>query len=325
MVPALLMVLGGCGDGASSSDTRGNSAGSSGAASGGMGMGGGGASATAGTSSAGVGSGGSAMGRSCSGAVGPAAAVFTEAVGVRLGGVGLTGDELEVYYVQRLGDAPPGVVRRKRASKDAPFGGVETLPELADACRPDQHVNQDVTDDGLALYVTCTDMVDIGLPEGVSTLRVARRPDRASAFTLQTEPAGGVLASAGISADELTAYTDGEIYNTAPRMFTRATKAESFGGEAQPIPGIDVPFNSPDISNDGLVLFGAARAASGNGNAIFRALRDDASGAFAVPLELDLQLPAGTIGAPNITPSCTLYVVLAPLDGGNSVYAAALE
>jgi hypothetical protein len=168
--------------------------------------------------------------------------------------------------------------------------------------------------------------VDIGLPEGVSTLRVASRPDRASAFTLQAEPAGGVFASAGISADELTAYTDGEIYNTAPRMFTRTSKAESFGSEPQPIPGIDVPFNSPDISNDGLVLFGAARGVSGNGSTIFRALRNDAGGSFAAPLELNLQLlPIGSIGAPNITPSCTLYMVSAPLGGGQAMYAAALE
>src|SRR6185503_15023561 len=121
-------------------------------------------------------------------------------------------------------------------SRTEPFGPVEPLLELADVCGANPYVNPDVTDDGLTLYVTCTQDVELGLSEGVSPLRVAHRPDRNSAFTLETEPVGGVFASAGISADELTAYTDGEIFDTAPRMFTRASKTESFG-EAQAVPG----------------------------------------------------------------------------------------
>ncbi len=325
MTTALLATLGGCGsEDAPSSDTRGSSAGSSGAAAGGMG--GGGASAMAGSSSAGATAGAGAVGGgSCSGTFGKAYAVFAEDQGFRMNGISLTADELELYYSRTYSGMPtPSVVRRKRASKTEPFAAPEYLQELTSACRADQHVNQDVTDDGLTLYITCTDMVEIGLPEGVSTLRVAHRPDRNSAFTLQAEPAGGVFASAGISGDELTAYTDGEIYDTAPRMFTRASKTESFG-EAEPVPGIDVPFNSPEISNDGLALFGSASPLAGSGHAIFRALRAEPNAPFQAPAQLDLQLVALTMGSPNITPSCTLYLIVAGPGASYIVYAAALQ
>ena len=82
--------------------------------------------------------------------------------------------------------------------------------------------NPDISEDGLTLYVTCTREMPAGMSEGVSLLRVARRPDRSSDFTLEAEPAGGVFGAAGISADELTAYTDGEFFGTAPQLFTRA-------------------------------------------------------------------------------------------------------
>jgi hypothetical protein len=314
---ALLVALGGCGDdGEPSSDTRGAA--------------GGGASATAGTNGAGATAGtGAVGGGGSSGVSGRAYPIFFEESGIQMNGISLTGDELELYYSRNYAGSPiSSVVRRRRATKTEAFSVPEYPQELADVCEPGERINPDVTEDGLALYVTCTQAVEIGTSEGVSTLRVARRTDRSSAFVLEPEPIGGVFASAGISADELTAYTDGEIFNTAPSLFTRASKTESFG-EPQPVPGITEPLNSLDISHDGLALFGSATSAGAHGNVIFRVLRNEPSGPFGAPEQLDFELEqlvgAPAIGAPNITPGGTLYLIVAVPFSSYMVYAAALE
>lgn len=242
-----------------------------------------------------------------------------------INGISLTADELEVYYARGStdGTTTSQVVRRTRAAKNQVFGPAETLTELAGVCGELPYVNPDISEDGLSLYVTCTAKVDFGMSEGVSPLRVARRAARSAAFTLDAQPIGGVFASAGISADELTAYTDGEIFETAPQMFTRATKTETFTGP-QPVPGITTALRSLDISSDGLVLFGAA--STGDATAIHRAVRASTSAAFGAPQPLELQLmDAGMnpgLGAPNVTASCTLYLVVAMRSAGYAMFAA---
>jgi hypothetical protein len=202
------------------------------------------------------------------------------------------------------------------------FGAVEALPELAGVCAANQRVNPDITDDGLTLYVTCTQDVASGTSEGMSPLRVARRADRGAAFTLAADPIGSVFASASISADELTAYSDGEIFNTAPQMFTRAATTANFGS-AQPVPGVAAPLRSPDISNDGLVLFGSATAPGATGSAIHRAVRASKDAPFAALEALDLQLPAMSgVGAPTITPSCSLYAIVVLQNVGHTLHRA---
>ena len=317
---ALLATLSGCGEESdAASDSRGSeqeAAAGSGAASAGMGAGGSAGSAPAAGSSTG----------SCSGTFGRALPVMIEDSGYSMTGISLTGDELELFYARSQAGAPPSVVRRTRTDKDAFFGTLYDLPELAMVCEPEQLVNPDVSEDGLTLYVTCTQIADTGMSEGVSTLRVARRPDRTMPFSLEAEPIGGVFASAGLSSDELTAYTDGEIFDTAPQMFRRASKTESFG-EAEPVPGIDTALNSLDISSDGLSLFGSANPVSGtdNANAIFRALRSDPQGNFSAPAQLDLQVFHPGVGAPNITPSCTLYLIVVQPLTGYMIHAAGLQ
>jgi hypothetical protein len=276
-------------------------------------------SATAGTSPVGSGP--------CIG-TGQALPVLLEEATYSMNGISLTGDELELYYARGTNEGvalAQTVVRRTRASKTEMFGDVELLPELATVCEANQHVNPDVTDDGLALYVTCTPNVEIGMSEGVSPLRVARRPDRSSPFTLAAEPAGGVFASASISSDELQAYSNGEIFSTAPQLFTRLGKMDTFGA-AQPVPGISAPLNSPDISSDGLLLFGTGTLAGGGSNAIQRAVRTNEDAAFGALEPLELQLPAmAGFGAPTITPSCTLYVIVVLPSVGYTLHAALLQ
>jgi hypothetical protein len=331
-----LLLVSGCGDpdnggsapGASGAGSNsGGTTGVGGTAVGGAAVGGAaaGGTAVAGSSNAGSAAGGtSAVSGSCGGPFGQALPVMVEDQGFQMNGISLTADELELYYSRGTNDGVlvQTIVRRKRSSKTEMFGAVEALPELAGVCAANQRVNPDITDDGLTLYVTCTQDVAVGLSEGMSPLRIAHRPDRSAPFTLAAEPIGNVFASASVGADELTAYSDGEIFDSPPQMFTRAAKTAAFGA-AQPVPGVAVPLRSPDISSDGLVLFGSATAPAANGSAIHRAVRASKDAPFGALEALDLQI-AGTfgIGAPTITPSCSLYAIVVLANVGHTLHLA---
>ncbi|HYJ08049.1 MAG TPA: hypothetical protein VEX18_03550 [Polyangiaceae bacterium] len=326
------MALAGCGsDDAPPKQAGGGSGGSSAGSSqggapvtGGVNAGGmtGGSTATAGS-----GTGGSSLAGSgsCHGPYGQPLLVLAEEPDALINGISLTADERELYY-SREKNAMQEVVRRTRASAGDMFGAVEPLPALAGVCGDLPNVNPDISEDGLTLYVTCTAEMPPGMSEGVSPLRVARRADRSSDFTLEAEPIGNVFASAGISADELTAYTDGEFFGTAPQMFTRATKAEAFSGPME-VPEIrNTGLRSLDISSDGLSLFGAVMI--DEVTRIARAHRETEGAAFSepVPLDLPLDLPmmpvALGVGAPNVTAGCLLYMIVRLMDGQYTVYRA---
>lgn len=292
----------------------------------------GGTSGSGGANAGGVATGGvatggaSAVAKSCTGPFATPQLVFTEATPFAVNGVSVTGDELEIYYSQRARAAPYTelVVRRARAGLDAAFGAEEPLPALANVCDTGQRVNPDIAEDGLTLYVTCTVDVPTGQDEGFSPLKVAHRPDRQSAFTLDAQSAGGVFSSASLSPNELTAYTSGRFYNTPPQLFTRGSKSEQFGPN-EPVPGFVTALNSPDIASDGLTIFGSVRPGVGAPQLV-RATRTSPGGAFEAPVPLELGL-LGTVGAPNITPACALYFVFIA-DGGvhdNDVYVARMK
>jgi hypothetical protein len=325
----LLVALAGCGggtDGASPA-SGGAAAGASGAATAGVSAGGAGGSSTAGASSGGAAGTSPNANGACTAPFGPTAPVVVEEDPlVSINGVSVTADELELYYSRRQApDSPHVVVRRTRASKSETFGPVEYLPMLDGSCGENPRVNPDISEDGLTLYITCTKQVDdTGVSEGMSPLRVARRASRSAAFALDAEPIGSVFASAGLSADELTAYTDGEVFDTAPQMFERASKTETFMGP-RPVPGLSTPFRSPDVSSNRLVLFGAATDPVDARLHVYRATRASVDAPFGAPerLELGLHQTANVaVGAPNITPSCSLYMIAVIPAIGSTVQVA---
>lgn len=316
----------GCGDdGAAPAKGAGGASGSAGAASGGTISGGTGGVAAAG-SSAGGSAGSTALGSgSCLGQFGVAAPVVNEPMPVRINGVTVTADELEMYYARHeaVDTVLPTIVRRTRASRSEAFGAVEVVAGLEGVCAEGMpRVNPDISEDGLTLYVTCTVDVPSGQDEGRSLLRVARRPDRASAFALEAAEIGQVYAAAGISADELTAYTDGPAFDTEPVSFKRTAKTGDFSQSVVDL-GITTSFRSPDISADDLSLFGAANTGVESTIGIYRATRASKDMLFGAPQLLELGVPHPGIGAPNITPSCNLYFVVIVPAQGQAVYLAA--
>jgi hypothetical protein len=305
----------------------GGSAGSAGAPTSGVaGASSGGAGALAGSGPTG---GAAVASGACGGPYGAAAPFLQEdAPTFVISGISLTADELEIFYARNEAAdpvTPPVVVRRSRANKDAMFGAIEPLTMLGGVCGTKLKVNPDISEDGLTLYVTCTDRVeDPSLSPGKSVLRVARRADRTSPFVLASEPVGDVYASAGLSADQLTAYTDGEFYDTPPRMFVRQSEHENFAGAGQTIPGITTPLRSPDISASGLQLFGAAVALGATVSSIHRFSRPSSDTPFGAPelLELGLPDPPPSVGGANVTPSCALYLIGAASNTPYTVYRA---
>lgn len=326
----LFAALSACGgeeaSGASGSGGSAETAGSAGTATSGVaGASAGGAGALAGsgpTGGAAVGSG------ACGGPYEAAIPVLQEdALGFVISGISLTADELEIFYARNEAAdlvTPPVVVRRTRTNKYAMFDAMEPLTMLAGVCGTKLRVNPDISEDGLTLYVTCTDRVeDPSLSPGKSPLRVARRADRTSPFVLASDPVGDVYASAGLSADQLTAYTDGEIPDEPPRMFVRQSEHENFGA-GQAIPGITTPLRSPDISASGLQLFGAAVAPGAKVSSIYRFSRPSSDMPFGAPelFGLGLAEPLPSVGAANITPSCALYLVGSASNAPYTVYRA---
>jgi len=262
--------------------------------------------------------------KTCTGSFTAPELVLAEDPAFSVNGLSVTGDQLELYYSRHMrgsANAVETVVRRTRTSRAADFGPVEALPELNDVCQGARGANSDVTDDGLTLYVRCDVDVPAGQAEGVSPLRVAHRADRESAFSLEAQPVGSVFGSASVGADELTAYSNGDVSNTPPQMFARASKSEPFGGNAT-VPGFTMGFNSPDISNDGLAIFGSAQLEAGTPQTVLRATRRSTDLPFDAPAKLELGL-GGATGSPTITPGCDLYfVALNQNVPGSTVYVA---
>jgi hypothetical protein len=269
---------------------------------------GGGASAVGGAANAGGGS--TTLAKPCEQGFGPAYPLLHEMDSI-IHGPSITADGLELYYaVAPMMQEGQTLVRRRRSSTSELFGAVEQLPELAGACGDAEYRNPDIAENGLTLYVTCTARVEIGLPE-TTVLRVARRASREQAFTLEPEPGGPVFAAAAVSADELMAVSNGEIWDTEPRQFRRASRNEPFG-TAEPIPGITEPLNSPDLSTDALVLVGSTRRVGFN-QQISWSRRASADADFSQPAPLELsyarELEVTTLGAPNLGADCALYFV----------------
>jgi hypothetical protein len=267
-------------------------------------VGGSAAMAEAGSLSAG---GGAAPARGCTGGYDPPQLLFDEAPLFYLGSPSVTADELQIFYSQGV-SANPGVeqtvVFRTRESQTEPFGPTQLLPELAEVCPPSHEYRYpDISEDGLTLYVTCS---AVRASSGPSILRVSRRQAASGSFVLDPEPLGFVLPAAGLSADELTAYTSGEMGAAQPHLFARPSKNESFG-PAQPVPGFATPLHSPDISADGLTLFGSLRVEGTPDTTLRRASRTSIAQDFGPPEELDFGMPMPKTGGPNVAPNCNLY------------------
>jgi len=143
-----------------------------------------------------------------------------------------------------------------------------------------------------------------GLPE---PLRIARRSAVGGTFVIDPQSYGMVGPSAAIGMDELELFSsDRTSANSAPpHRYTRSSLSAAFGNPAS-IPGLElVSLIAPELSPDGLSMFGAISLSL----VVVERSRPDA--AFAAPTVL---LPGNgmtiIVGAPEIAQNCrSLYYV----------------
>jgi hypothetical protein len=220
----------------------------------------------------------------------------------------VTGDELEAFFNSE------GVVSsHRRGSTNVLFPDATPVAELSGVCGALIIGGMDVTLDGLRLYIACSD--DAG--GYVGPLRLATRPDRQSPFELSAEPLGTVGNSISISEDELTLYAV-----TAPGamgyalVYERASLDAPFG-PAELVMGLGGSFRYPEISADGLNLFGVADLDS---ERLVVASRATPSGPFSAPTSTGLPAPVGAARqfGPSVAQGCHLWYLNAAAGAGTS-------
>ena len=229
------------------------------AGAGGAGAAGAGAAGT-GQGAAGAGAAGAGTDGTCTKTFGTPELLIGDTPGVLRQSLAVTGDDLELYYEERRAGAAH-IMLRKRSDRNAAFGDATELDSsIWSWCTPIEDPSIDVSDDGLRLYLTC---VDTDTPNGdggytSSPIRVAERPTRAAAFSLNPTAAGIANVSLSVTQDELTAFWSDFSQSITPRslMATRPSKAEPFGSPV-PIPGLQDNVRNPELANDGLHLFGS--------------------------------------------------------------------
>jgi hypothetical protein len=210
----------------------------------------------------------------------------------------ITGDELELFF-----NSADVISSYQRASTGVLFPEQATpVAGLGDVCGELMVGGMDVTLDGLRLYISCSDD-QAGF---VGPLRLATRASRQAAFVLAPEVLGTVGNSISISDDELELFAvtrPGRSGYTV--VHQRESLAEPFGpGEL--VQGLGGPFSFPELSPDGLNLFGTADEDVAR---LVVASRAEPSGPFSFPTSVGL--PAPTTShlqfAPTVSQTCRLY------------------
>lgn len=217
----------------------------------------------------------------------------------------ITGDELELFF-----NAANVVSSYERASTGVLFPDPAPVAELGNVCGALSVGGMDVTLDGLRLYIACSD--DAGGFMG--PLRLATRTDRQSAFTLTEKALGTVGNSISISKDELELFAVTEPGNGYVMVYRRASLDEPFGA-GKLVEGLAGPFRYPEISSDGLNLFGVAGPSPGR---LVVATRGAPSGSFSSPTSDGLPAPVGNKYqyTPTVSEACRLYYLAFGTPGG---------
>lgn len=245
---------GGAGGTASSAGTGGRAGGSGGDATGGtLGDSGAAGDRGGGPSGGSAGSGAGSPSIDCRGTFGEPRLVLNT-LGGKLFSPALTADEKEIVYASAEIQEYLTYYHSTRASKADEFGPAEPLSELDAACAPTDDRTIDLTGDGLRAYLVCYGPDN---PESY-VLRIAARPALDAPFVLDEKRYGEVGPSAAVAPGELALYSSGIAPSSDPALFfERATTSEPFGAGTD-IPGLEgMVVTTPDVSSDGLSLYGA--------------------------------------------------------------------
>jgi hypothetical protein len=246
----------------------------------------------------------------CAGSFANVATLFPGEDNWTPGALSITADDLELYYGQL-----EQIVVRKRASKTEAFSDATAVLDLSTECisalQEPANPSVDVSGDGLRMYISCNDTE--------APLRFASRPDRNAAFVLASETLGNVGASVTISSDELVAFS-ATTNGGEPLLLRseRASTSEPFSDAAR-VEEISGVFRHPEISADGLNLFGlepvepVPPSTTENWRLVV-ATRQSPTGAFSQPSSAGLPVLAADQShySPSVNGDCgSLYFVTA--------------
>jgi hypothetical protein len=306
------------------SSAAGSSSGGSGGRAG-AGTGGSGGSAGAGTGGSG-GAAGAAPGAVCTNAFGKPTLLVPDTPGVIPESLSVTGDDLELFDVEKRPDGAHLLVRA-RTDRSAAFGDATELDaSLWSWCSAPADPNLDVSDDGLRLYMTCIDTTtpdaNGGFPSG--PIRVAERATRDAPFSLNPNDFGTGNVSISVSQDELTAFWSDytTTTNPLPVMATRTSRTEPFGAPMA-IAGIVDTLRNPELANDGLHLFGSLQILNADFH-LYMLTRGAKSAPFQSPTP-QYQIFPSTVGGgsseytPTVSGDCnSLYFMLRTMQADGS-------
>ena len=286
--------------------------GAAGAGAGTAGAGGAGATATGGA--AGVGA------SSCAGSWGAPEVLYQAPDGYTLSSPAVRSDDLELFYVDYDAAGAGHYRRTARSDRAAPFTPGDIVSELDAACGAADQRMIDLSSDGRRAYIVC---IEEPVANASGALRMARRPDFDSPFSLDAMSYGVVGASPAISADELRLYTSAQAsVGTNPSLtYMRASTTAPFGA-GMSIPGLESStLSAPDISPDGLALFGNLNAAV---VVVTRSAPDAPFGGPSIVVPGDPMNYTFVVGAADVSGDCrSLYYVHVdyPLDSVQGFYA----
>ena len=198
---------------------------------------------------------------SCIGDWGPAREVMAPPAAGAYALPTLSPDELEILYV-RADSGGVSIHRSVRDSLTAMFPPGQRITELDAAIQrcnnsaASRLTGIDLSSDGLTVYIGChSDAAKVG------PLFAARRARIGAPFALDTQDYGPVGRAVAVSADELSAFSNGDFNpngDRAPLMFTRSSTSAQFGSDVK-IPGLEArELVALEPSPDGLWMFGSA-------------------------------------------------------------------
>jgi len=264
-----------------------------------------GSSTSGGSDNAGTGGSSGTGGVDCTGTFGDPTLVM-DGAGMRIGGLTLGADELELIYEDRPMDntAAHHFRRSLRTSTDEEFPPGDALDELDAACdEPTWSRSGELTNDGLRLYFTCYE----ALESEPQPIHIARRKTVDAPFVVDKATYGTSRSGLALDSDELMIVTSPAMEAGPLFAHTRATTSDAFGDELNLI-GLD-GLVTPDLSSDGRHLF-ASRYTKVNQNSLVTSERTGPT-TFSTALTIrQLGDQVLVVGSPAISADCrSLYYV----------------
>lgn len=215
----------------------------------------------------------------------------------------VTGDELELFYVELDGDFDGGtdgrVMRTERADRNAVFPTGQVVAELVGLCGYGE-VNFDLTPDGLRFYLVCEGEDDI-----FHTVELFERKDRSS-FFISRGLVGISTNSLAVSEDELSLISHTNVADEPSfQVYDRQNLEGSFAyrGDLLVQNVSNSAVRGAALSPDGNILFFSKSEVGAPQTSLWRSSKVDVD-VFSEPTRIDFEIQFAQAGSAEVGPAC---------------------